>query len=187
MQPKTSDVKTGSPKSVSSSSAKTTDATSTKTPADTIVDWKTYSDSNKVYATFKYPTDWMEATSWNALNAVAFTSPELTPFKGFGHIESGSTLSVTFGDKKWHQSSLDDAVQVISNVADNPREYITLDGAPAVKFKHGTQEDQSSAMSVYALDKDGNSYLITQMYKLDAINPFPDLIDSVVKTFRFNK
>ena len=159
------------------------DTSSKKVVTDPTENWETYTNNDSVFVSFKYPSDWLNQ-DW-ATNGVLFESPDFSSRAGFANISAGSLVTVVYSTNEAN-STLENKTLNNTLAKDLVKQNITLDGVPAVKFEHGTDENGNNAVSIYVL-KDGNGYIITQEYKLGGPNPYPDLIDNIVKTFKFNK
>ncbi|MEI6751410.1 MAG: PsbP-related protein [Candidatus Saccharibacteria bacterium] len=154
--------------------------------------WKTYNAKFKTRLngeadfSFKYPPDWVMFES-QPTNGVYINSPDFKSEVGFKNISVGSLLTVSadINDKNiyGHIPTLDEKANIYMGVTDKKTKKVN--GIQVLQFKTSGGENHSGNY-VTLIINDDKIYTISQNYKLDAENPYPDLINGVLATLKLN-
>lgn len=148
--------------------------------------WKTYSDTNLLKISFKYPSDWkynliQDPALGSGGNISIFTTDDKSQkFPG-----STVNISVVEKVKGVDVAPLDKAAEVIYGPITN-YDNITVDGVKAIKFTTKIQSLQPHMVKSVVFYNNNKYYYISQSYKIDSKNPYPNVIDNIVSTFKFN-
>lgn len=149
-------------------------------------EYKVY-DAESIAVSFSYPAEWTVYATYP--NGVTLQSPDFSAEAGFRKIKSGSIVTITkqttvsLPDRK---ESLEKLALLTANDHPNTKSFTTLAGLQAIKITHSNGENRNNHVAVLT-DENNQSYQIDQQYMLDSENPYPELIDKIVSSFKINE
>lgn len=158
------------------------------TPISPTNSWKTYANEVIGIASFKYPSDWVAAETYDNNQGAVLKSPDFASEKDYYKINKGSIVSVVVGQTDYSNTdeSLTADAMSIANTSDlTDSSFIEVNGQRMIKFSHHAGESRNS-QTVVLFFRNFLKYYITQQYKLDSDNPYPDLLNDLVSNIKFN-
>lgn len=138
-----------------------------------------------VGASFSYPSSWGSLDT--SPNGVTLESSDFQSAGGFSKISKGASLTVRYqSDSNDSDTEASLTTQAFNQANSTPTssKFITVAGLRAIEFSHSWGENQNQHLVVLFV-KDGKQYIIEQQFNLKGQNPYPDLINGVVSSFKF--
>lgn len=158
------------------------------TPIGATNGWKTYAGKITGVASLKCPSDWLVSDMYPNDQGVTLKSPDFVSETGFYNITKGSSVTVTASitDGEDSDESLFNDAMSIANTGYMPDDsIIDLNGERVIKFSHHAGEN-SNNQTVILFYRNNIKYNVTQQYHLDSDNPYPELLNEIVSSVKFN-
>ncbi len=151
-----------------------------------VADWKTYRNEKYGFE-FQYPVSWKFSEFGNAGEIY---SPDFSSEYNHRSIKSGTVITVADYGETYRDDSvntLNELVKIQTDDAPNIKvTFIKVNGSNAVQFKHSVGENNNTH-DVILIVENGREYIINQQYKKNSIQPYNEVLDQIISTFKFTK